>query len=141
MRSILICSFLAIFIMGFTSIKQPGCTENKLNGTWLPTAQEFGGTVLPKGSFETQQLIINDSTYIFSAESLDKGTLSYQDGKMDIYGKEGVNTGKHFSALYKLENDELTICYNLSGNGYPEVFSTKGKPMFFLSVYKRSVVK
>ena len=141
MRSILCCSLLIIFSLSFTGTKQTAQKENKLNGTWVPVAQEFGGTVLPKGSFETQQLIINDNTYLFSAESIDKGTLSYRDGRMDIYGKEGVNTGKHFSAIYKYENEELTICYNLTGNGYPEVFSTKGNPMFFLSVYKKGVPK
>jgi hypothetical protein len=56
---------------------------------------------------------------------------------MDIFGKEGVNSGKHFTAIYKLENEYLTICYNLSGNAYPETFETKGKPMYFLSVFKK----
>ncbi len=56
---------------------------------------------------------------------------------MDIYGKEGVNTGKHFTAIYKIENGQLTICYNLLGNIYPEAFETKGKPMYFLSLFKK----
>ena len=57
---------------------------------------------------------------------------------MDIYGKEGVNSGKHFTAIYKFEEGLLTICYNLSGDRYPEAFETKGKPMYFLSVFKRN---
>ena len=56
---------------------------------------------------------------------------------MDIYGKEGVNAGKHFTSLYKFENEELTVCYNLTGTAYPEEFDTKGKPMYFLSVFRR----
>ena len=60
---------------------------------------------------------------------------------MDIYGKEGVNTGKHFTAIYQFENGKLTVCYNLSGDSYPETFETKGKPMFFLSVFNKELMK
>ena len=60
---------------------------------------------------------------------------------MDIYGKEGVNTGKHFTAIYKYENDQMTVCYNLVGDSYPETFETKSKPTLFLSVFKREGTK
>ena len=119
--------------------------SSKLNGTWIPIKQEIGGVLLPKAAFENQKLIISDSTYTFIAESIDKGIVRYRDDKMDIYGKEGVNVGKHFTAIYKLvpgtptgENEQLTICYNLSGDSYPETFETKAKPMYFLSVFKKS---
>ena len=115
--------------------------SNILNGTWVPIKQEIGGTLLPKAAFENQKLIINDSTYTFTAESIDKGVLKYKDDKMDIYGKEGVNAGKHFTAIYKYENEQLTICYNLLGDTYPEIFETKVKPSLFLSVFKKEMVK
>ena len=84
---------------------------------------------------------MSDSTYTFSAESIDKGVVKYRDDKMDIYGKEGVNAGKHFTAIYKYENDQLTICYNLKGDSYPEAFETKSKPLLFLSVFKKELIK
>jgi uncharacterized protein (TIGR03067 family) len=111
---------------------------SKLNGNWSPVKEEIGGTILPAAAFQSQKLVINDSNYTFTAESVDKGILRYNGDKMDIYGKEGVNTGKHFTAIYKLENDQLNICYNLSGDGYPESYETKGKPKYFLVVYKKS---
>jgi uncharacterized protein (TIGR03067 family) len=113
----------------------------KLSGTWVPVKQEMGGTMLPKAAFENQKLIINDSTYTVIAESIDKGVVKYRNDKMDIYGKEGVNAGKHFTAIYKYENEQLTVCYNLLGNSYPEAFETKGKPMYFLSVFKKEMMK
>ena len=122
-------------------LKNAKTSVSKLDGTWWPVLQEMGGRMLPKGSFETQKLIIIDSNYTFSAESIDKGIIRYSDDKMDIYGRIGVNTGKHFTALYKYENDQLTICYNLAGNMYPEGFETKNKPLFFLSVYKKELKK
>ena len=56
---------------------------------------------------------------------------------MDIYSKEGVNAGKHFTALYKIENETLTICYNLLGDKYPEAFETKSNAMLFISIFKK----
>ena len=103
----------------------------------MPVKQEFAGTPLPTAVFEKQKLIISDSTYTVIAESIDKGIVKYKDDKMDIYGKEGVNAGKHFTAIYRYENGELTVCYNLKGDSYPETFETKGKPLYFLSVFKK----
>lgn len=133
--SILICICLTI---GCATTKKSSTSSNVLNGTWKPISQEMGGKQLPPAVFQTQKLIISDTTYIFTAESVDKGTLKYKNGQMDIYGKEGVNTGKHFPAIYKLDNDQLTICYNLKGDSYPTEFKTKSKAALFLSVFKKN---
>lgn len=111
-------------------------STNQLNGTWVPVKQEIGGTALPKAALQ-QKLIIDNNNYTVIAESTDKGVIEYKGDKMDIYGKDGVNAGKHFTALYKYEGGQLTICYNLAGNSYPEAFETTGKPTFFLSVFER----
>ncbi len=70
-----------------------------------------------------------------TAESIDKGIVKYKGNKMDIYGKNSVNAGKHFTGIYNLHNEQLTICYDLSGTAYPETLETKGKPMYFVSVF------
>lgn len=131
--------FISLLILGLggAGTQNGRNIADKLNGTWIPFKQELGGKSLPKNVFERERLIINDTTYTVIAESVDKGVVKYSDGKMDIYGTEGVNKGKHFTAIYKYENDQLTICYNLIGNSYPEVFETNGKPALFLSVFKR----
>ena len=138
MRSILFI-FLLILGAGCAGTKNATIKLSQLNGTWIPVKEEMGGTLLPKAAFEKQQLIIRDSTYSFTAESVDKGVIKYSNNdKMDIYGKEGVNKGKHFTAIYKYKNEQLTVCYNLLGNSYPEAFETKGKPGLFLSVFKKN---
>jgi uncharacterized protein (TIGR03067 family) len=131
----IICA--AIFCVSCSPTKKSTMSSNMLNGSWTPIKQEIGGTELPAIAFQKQKLIVNDTTYVFSAESVDKGSVKYDNGKMDIYGKEGVNTGKHFTAIYKLDNDQLTICYNLQGDSYPVAFETKSKPTLFLSVFKK----
>lgn len=132
---------ISILIMGCNSGKLINHKFNSLNGTWIPVQQEFSGTVLPAAAFEKQKLILSDSNYTVIAESVDKGIVKYSSDKFDIYGKEGINSGKHFTAIYKLENNQLTICYNLLGTSYPENFDTKGKRMFFFSVFKKELNK
>lgn len=137
MRQLLFLTFVCLTI-GCATTKKAQMNSNFLNGTWTPIRQEIGGKELPASVFQTQKLIISDTTYTFSAESVDKGTLTYKDGQMDIYGKEGVNKGKHFTTIYKLDNEQLTICYNLKGDSYPAEFETKSKPTLFLSVFKKN---
>lgn len=136
---LLLC--LLLVAIGCGSTKQLSMKSNPYNGTWIPVQQELGGTSLPAAAFANQRLVINDNNYTLTAESVDKGVLEYKGEHMDIYSKEGVNAGKHFTALFKFENDLLSICYNLAGDAYPSVFDTKGKPLYFLAVFKKEQAK
>ncbi|MBI3512249.1 MAG: hypothetical protein HY064_16435 [Bacteroidetes bacterium] len=133
MRHLIFLSLLIIFALSCNSSKQ----SYTLNGTWIPTKQEMGGAELPHSTFKIEVLVLTDSNYVFTAESVDKGIVKYTDNKMDVYGKDGVNSGKHFAAIYKVENNVLTVCYNLAGDKYPDAYETKSNPMYFLSVYKK----
>lgn len=130
--------FLVLSIGGISlSLGVPRFQDYPLNGNWVPVQQELGGQVLPASLFANQQMELADSNYTVQAESVDKGVLYYGKGKMDIYGREGVNKGKHVAAIYRVEGDELRICYNLGGESYPESFNTKGHRFFFLSVFRK----
>jgi uncharacterized protein (TIGR03067 family) len=133
--------YLIILAISCLAANHAAAQSNPLNGTWIPVKQEMGGKLFPQSVFTNQKLIISDSMYTVVAESVDKGIMRAHEDKMDIYGKDGVNAGKHFMALYKIENGQLTICYNLAGDSYPEVFETKGKPMFFMSVFQNEIKK
>jgi uncharacterized protein (TIGR03067 family) len=140
MRTLL---FLALFVPvavwagGHRGKKKP----KNLDGTWVPQREELAGKPIPAAAFAALRMVIADSLYTVTAESVDKGVVRYKGGKMDIYGREGVNAGKHFTAIYKYEGEQLTICYNLDGDVYPESFATEGHPMFFLSVFNKQVKK
>ena len=138
-----ILPFLLLLVIGAgcTGTKKTTAIPNKLNGSWVPVKIEMGGSSLPSSSFEKQKLILNDSSYTFIAESVDKGVVKYKDDKLDIYGRDGVNAGKHFTAIYKFENELLVICYNLSGDVYPVDYGTKGKPMYFVATFKKETIK
>ena len=136
MRSIIFPSLFVLCLVCSSTIDVTA-QSNKLNGSWVPVKLEINGNALPAETFEKQKLIIYDTAYTFIAESVDKGIISYKDGKMDIYGKDGVNAGRHITTIYKFENDQLVICYNLAGDKYPESYETKGKPTYFLATFKK----
>lgn len=125
--------FLGLLLIGFMGVR----AQSSFDGTWIPVRQEMGGVAVPPSAFEKQKLIVLDSTYTYVAESVDKGIVHVSDDKLDIYGREGVNNGKHFTGVYKLSKEGLTICYNLAGDGYPESFETKGHPMYFLCMFRK----
>ena len=64
-------------VLGCTGPKKAVTTSNKLNGTWIPVKQEIGGKELPEAVYGKQQLIIADSNYTFTAESIDKGIVKW----------------------------------------------------------------
>jgi uncharacterized protein (TIGR03067 family) len=137
MRPILTLFLLILAISGHAQTPDP-TTFTGFNGTWIPIQQELAGKVLSREAFKNQRLVIADSTYTVTAEHVDKGVVRIAGNKMDIYSREGVNQGKHFTAIYKIDKDLLTICYNLGGDSYPENYDTKGKSLFFCSTFKRT---
>lgn len=126
-----------LYIFGCSVSEQNTKVDSSLEGTWTPISQEIAGNPLPQEVFKNQKLIIQDTTYTVIAESIDKGTLKFDDNKIDIYGIDGVNSGKHYKALFKLENGSLIICYDLTGVDYPKEFETKSRDGLFLSVFKK----
>jgi uncharacterized protein (TIGR03067 family) len=134
--------FSLLLFMAFAAscyvTKPLDANKHPLNGVWIPIQQEMGGKPIPVIATASQKLTIQDTTYTLVAESTDRGTVIYSGGKMDIYGKEGPNAGKHFRAIYKLEGEQLTICYDLSGDQYPAGYETSQHPYYFLSVFKKT---
>ncbi len=136
MRTLIMSLFL-LLVIGCATTKNAKGNSGKLNGSWVPVRQEMGGALLPDSFFANQKLIMSDTSYTVFAESIDKGVVKYNDGKMDIYGQDGVNAGKHFTAIYKYDHEQLTVCYNLLGDSYPATFETKPKTLLFLSVFNK----
>ena len=139
MRSILFFFILAI-CFGCGSTKKVNKKNNELNGTWVPIYQELGGKAMPDSLYPQQKLVIDDTLYTYTAApgSVDRGVIKLNGHNMDIYGKEGANKGRHIPVLYKYENGQLTVCYDLADLKYPTEFETKSSPLYFLSIFKRS---
>jgi len=131
--------FLLLFLLtiGCSSTEETTTNSGELNGGWLPIKKEIGGQEVPVSLFENQRLAIVDKSFIILDESADQGSVRYSDGKMDIHIELGTDAGEDYKAIYKFENNLLTICYDLSGGTYPKSFETASNPELILSIYKR----
>jgi uncharacterized protein (TIGR03067 family) len=137
MKQALIFTYFCLTIGCATTKK---ISNNTISGTWTPIRGEIGGKEVPLVDLEKTKVILTDSSYTRIDEgihkSFGKGILKYGNNKMDMYEKEGDLAGKHVAAIYKFENEQLTICYDLS-DIYPTAFETKSKPELRLIVFKK----
>jgi uncharacterized protein (TIGR03067 family) len=113
-----------------------------VQGTWLAESAEFAGQKWPEAMAKGLLLTIDKDKYLVKdGESPDKGTIKFESsGKfksMVIKGNDGPNNGKTFLAIYELNGDTLTICYDLAGKELPSEFKTKENTKLFLVTYKR----
>jgi len=116
--------------------------DKKMEGTWLPTSAKLGDMDFPDEVRKTIKLVIKEGEYTVTVgEQKDHGTVKFDSSAkiktMDVVGTEGPNKGKTILAIYELDGDTLTICYDLSGKNRPSKFETQPKTQLFLVTYKR----
>jgi uncharacterized protein (TIGR03067 family) len=108
-----------------------------LAGTWKVEKATLGGQDMSE-SLKTLVLIIEEGKYKLVTDS---GTIAIEPDKkpkvMTIKGTDGPNKGKTFPAIYEIDKDTLTICYDLSGKEPPTAFESKAGTKLFLVSYKR----
>jgi uncharacterized protein (TIGR03067 family) len=109
-----------------------------LVGSWTVVHAEMGGKDITT-LFANEQMEITDSGYkIRSGENVtDQGSLSYFEGTnaLDIRGVEGPNKDKLFRCIYKMEGDNLEICYSRTDR--PTQFATSAENQLVLIKWKR----
>ncbi len=116
--------------------------QNTIEDTWVPVSAELSGQPFPEEILGTMQLSIDRNDYFVNAGGvLDRGVIFIDSEKvpmtMDIIGTEGPNRGRTFLAIYKIENGQLIICYDLEGRRRPEEFRSKPQSQIFLMRYRR----
>jgi uncharacterized protein (TIGR03067 family) len=113
-----------------------------IQGTWLPSSAELGGTEFPEAVVKSIRLVLKDGKYTVTVgNQVDEGTSTQDASKkpkaLDIVGTKGPNKGKTILAIYELKGDTLRVCYDLSGKGRPGEFKTKPETQLFLVTYHR----
>jgi uncharacterized protein (TIGR03067 family) len=108
-----------------------------LTGTWKVEKATLGGQDMSE-SLKSLVLTIEEGKYKLVT---DTGTLAIEPDKkpkvMTIKGTDGPNKGKTIPAIYEVDKDTLTICYDLSGKELPATFESKAGTKLFLVSYKR----
>ncbi len=116
-----------------------GCPSSKnVAGTWAPVRARLAGNEFPIAAFAGGKLQLTANTYEFAG---DKGTYAVVSTKapaqMDIHGVEGPNAGKDIPAIFALEGDSLTICYQLGAGERPGAFESPSGSKVLLITYAR----
>lgn len=112
----------------------------QLAGEWTPQSAQLAGQNFPVGNFGGATLNLTASSYEFAG---DKGSYSLLPGtelpaRMDIQGQQGPNAGRLIPAIYRLEDEALTICYQLApGAARPTEFTSPKGSRILLVRYQR----
>ena len=114
-----------------------------LDGIWLPVDAELSGQQLPDGSLGNLELALSGESYVLKVNgtAVDQGVIELfpetTPPAMQIAGSDRPNKGRIIPAIYQLNADTLTICYDLSGAATPSGFKTEANSQLYLVTYSR----
>ena len=134
-----ICVLLAS-IVAFTW----GCSTSQnqspaIEGSWQISSAMMGGQDLPIQGLQGTPLVLQGGHYTFQNDTGDYSIVpATSPAAIDVHGVHGPNAGKTIPAIYKLEGDTLTICYNLLGTDRPAEFASGPGSQLFLARYTRT---
>src|ERR1700731_2414565 len=105
-RSLCVILFLTLSLPCISRGDNARDDARSMDGTWLPSAAEFGGEKFPDEVRKTIKLVIGDGKYTVTVGTKpDKGTVKLDPSKkprsLDITGTEGPNKGKTILAIYE----------------------------------------
>jgi uncharacterized protein (TIGR03067 family) len=121
-------------------------TQRGLEGAWVPVAATVGGHSLLVGELRVKYLVLDSGGYsiidrtnqvVDSGEYLVDVAVSPQT--IDIVGREGPNAGRTMLAIYQLEADRLTVCYDLDGTERPMDMQADEDQLLLSITYTRAL--
>ena len=113
-----------------------------IRGKWKIVKAALGGKALPASGFKKMVLELDENSYqLIEDKVIDSGIIESIKGAspnaLAITGVFGPNKGKTFQCIYQFEGDDMVMCYNLGGDGFPEKFETKENSLLYLVRYRR----
>ena len=104
----------------------------ELEGTYKLTHAELDGKLAEKATIETVTITIKGDEFVLSSSPDDKKVSKIKvtpDAKLatiDFTPQDGLEKGKTFPGIYKLEKGELTIAFSEKGDRPKEFKSDNG---------------
>ncbi|MFG0256988.1 MAG: TIGR03067 domain-containing protein [Phycisphaerales bacterium JB043] len=111
-----------------------------VEGTWKLAAGTIAGEPVPEEGFLGTVLELRDGRYTY--KTTEHGTYATNTDvtphTIDVTGDESTPApGVSVPAIYKVEGDTMTVCYDLDFTSYPTSFESTPGTNHFLAVWKR----
>jgi uncharacterized protein (TIGR03067 family) len=118
-----------------------------LEGAWAPVAVSVAGERLEPAELRVRYLLLECGGYRIvdhSNQVVDSGHYELDAGAtpaaIDIVGEHGPNAGRTLRAVYALEGDALTVCYDFEGGARPATLaSPAGRPLLSITYERRAL--
>jgi len=134
--------FLSLFIFAAFFVY----AGDAITGAWSMTTSEMNGQKVPDDEMKKLSLVLTmkDGKYTTASagQQTDAGDYTADEAAspktFEIKPGEGPRKGTVMKAIYKLEGDTLTVCYDVAGKEYPKEFKTQADDGRLVAVYKRA---
>jgi uncharacterized protein (TIGR03067 family) len=121
--------------------------QRGLEGAWVPIEASVAGSQLAVAELRVRYLVLEAGGY----RIIDRSNRVVDDGRylvdespapptMDIVGHSGLGAGRTMHAIYELEGDELTVCYDLQGGGRPSGMRPRKDQLLLRITYTRAAI-
>jgi uncharacterized protein (TIGR03067 family) len=112
----------------------------------MPVAANVAGQDLVVGELRVKYLVLEAGGYSIIDRTnhvVDSGEYLVNDAScpqtMDIVGRDGPNAGRTMLAIYELDGDRLTVCYDLDGEQRPANMQPEDDQLLLSITYARAL--
>jgi len=121
--------------------------RHRLEGAWTPVAARVGAAAVAVEELRVRYLLLEAQRYGIVDRSnrvVDRGSYRVNErdspATLDIVGRSGPHAGRTLHAIYELNNDELTVCYDLEGGARPADMQPRADRLLLTITYARSAI-
>ena len=117
-----------------------------LEGAWVPVAASVAGQELMVGELRVKYLVFESGGYSIIDRTnhvVDSGEYLINEAvrppTMDIVGRDGPNAGRTMLAIFELQDDRLTVCYDLDSAERPSNMQSDEDQLLLSITYERAL--
>jgi len=118
--------------------------ERGLEGSWRPVAAYVADAALEVAELRVARFALHAGRYEIQdrdGQLLDSGDYSLDTAvsplAMDMLGLDGPYAGRRLEAIFELDGDRLTVCYDLDGLARPESMVPEDEQLLLRICYAR----
>jgi uncharacterized protein (TIGR03067 family) len=117
----------------------------KLDGMWVPVAADVAGKALYVSELRVKYFVLERGAYSIIDRSnhvVDSGSYYVNEAAdpatLDIVGRDGPGAGRTLLAIFQLDENCLTVCYDLDGQERPLDMQPKEDQLLLSITYARA---